>query len=116
MMAAVTFTSGALLVVEPLYARQVLHRPPSQFALFEAAAGVGAFLAGLGIACVGVRRGIRRGGWKVLSASAGVRAGALGLAGVSVAAGVIGFAIAARNTSDAGVSTGLARSEEVVDD
>ena len=44
--AAVSFTSGAFLVVEPLYARHVLHRPPSQFALFEAAAGVGAILAG----------------------------------------------------------------------
>jgi MFS family permease len=33
--------------VEPLYARHVLHRPPSQFALFEAAAGTGAILAGL---------------------------------------------------------------------
>jgi MFS family permease len=34
---AVMFTSGAFLVVEPLYARHVLGRPPSQFALFEAA-------------------------------------------------------------------------------
>jgi hypothetical protein len=30
--AAVTFTSASFLVVEPLYARHVLHRPPSQFA------------------------------------------------------------------------------------
>jgi predicted MFS family arabinose efflux permease len=45
--AAVSFTSGAFLVVEPLYARHVLHRPPSQFALFEAAAGTGAILTGL---------------------------------------------------------------------
>jgi MFS family permease len=45
--AAVTFTAAAYLVVEPLYARHVLHRPPSQFALFEAAAGIGAILAGL---------------------------------------------------------------------
>ena len=45
--AAVTFTSAAFLVVEPLYARHVLHRPPSQFALFEAAAGVGGMLASL---------------------------------------------------------------------
>jgi predicted MFS family arabinose efflux permease len=45
--AAVSFTSGAFLVVEPLYARHVLHRPPSQFALFEAAAGIGAILTGL---------------------------------------------------------------------
>jgi hypothetical protein len=47
--AAVTFTSASYLVVEPLYARHVLHRPPSQFALFEAAAGIGAILAGLAI-------------------------------------------------------------------
>jgi MFS family permease len=46
-LAAVTFTSGAVLVVEPLYAHNVLHRPASQFALFEAAAGAGAVLAGL---------------------------------------------------------------------
>lgn len=44
---AFTFTSAAYLVVEPLYARHVLHRPPSQFALFEAAAGIGAILANL---------------------------------------------------------------------
>jgi MFS family permease len=47
--AAVTFTSAAYLVVEPLYARHVLHRPPSQFALFEAAAGAGSILTGLAI-------------------------------------------------------------------
>jgi predicted MFS family arabinose efflux permease len=47
--AAVSFTSGAFLVVEPLYARHVLHRPPSQFALFEAAAGTGAILTGLAL-------------------------------------------------------------------
>jgi predicted MFS family arabinose efflux permease len=45
--AAATFTSAAFLVVEPLYARHVLHRPPSQFALFEAASGTGAILASL---------------------------------------------------------------------
>jgi len=45
--AAVSFASGAFLVVEPLYARHVLHRPASQFALFEAAAGIGAILTGL---------------------------------------------------------------------
>ncbi len=45
--AGVALTSGAFLVVEPLYARQVLHRPPSQFALFEAAAGIGGILASL---------------------------------------------------------------------
>jgi len=47
--AAFTFTSASFLVVEPLYARHVLHRPPSQFALFEAAAGAGAILTGLAI-------------------------------------------------------------------
>jgi MFS family permease len=47
--AAVTFTSASFLVVEPLYARHVLHRLPSQFALFEAAAGTGAIMAGLAI-------------------------------------------------------------------
>ena len=44
---AVNLTSASFLVVEPLYARQVLHRPPSQFALFEAAAGIGSILTGL---------------------------------------------------------------------
>lgn len=47
--AGVSFTSGAFLVVEPLYARQILERPPSQFALFEAAAGTGAIAASLAI-------------------------------------------------------------------
>jgi predicted MFS family arabinose efflux permease len=47
MSAAVTFTSAAFLVVEPLYARHVLHCPPSQFVLFEAASGIGAILASL---------------------------------------------------------------------
>ena len=45
--AAVTFTSGAFLVIEPLYAGRVLGRPPAQFALFEAVAGTGAVLASL---------------------------------------------------------------------
>ena len=44
---AVTFTSAAFLVVEPLYAGRVLGRPPAQFALFEAVAGAGAVLASL---------------------------------------------------------------------
>ncbi|MBO0687844.1 MAG: MFS transporter, partial [Candidatus Dormibacteraeota bacterium] len=47
--AGVSFTSGAFLVVEPLYARHVLERPPSQFALFEAAAGAGAIAASLAV-------------------------------------------------------------------
>ncbi len=49
MAAAVSLASGGFLVVEPLYARHLLHRPPSQFALFEAAAGTGAVLAGLAL-------------------------------------------------------------------
>ena len=53
--AAVTFTSASFLVVEPLYARHVLHRPPSQFALFEAAAGAGAILTGLALSRVRAR-------------------------------------------------------------
>jgi len=67
MRTAVTFTSAAFLVVEPLYARHVLHRPPSQFALFEAAAGTGSILAGLAISRI---RG-RLAGDKILSVSAG---------------------------------------------
>jgi hypothetical protein len=43
----VIFTSGAILVIEPLYTRHVLGRPPSQFALFEAAMGIGAIVTGL---------------------------------------------------------------------
>ena len=63
--AAVTFTSAAFLV-EPLYARHVLHRPPSQFALFEAAAGTGAILTGLAVSRVRARLT----GGTVLAASA----------------------------------------------
>ena len=47
--AGVMFTSGAFLVIEPLYARRVLGRPPSQFALFEAAIGAGAIVTGLAL-------------------------------------------------------------------
>jgi Major Facilitator Superfamily len=43
----VIFTSGAFLVIEPLYSRHVLDRPASQFALFEAVIGVGAIVTGL---------------------------------------------------------------------
>jgi hypothetical protein len=49
---AVTITSAAFLVVEPLYARHVVHRPPAQFALFEAAAGIGSMVAGLALSCI----------------------------------------------------------------
>jgi MFS family permease len=57
---AVSLTSGSFLVVEPLYAHLVLHRPPSQFALFEAAAGVGGVLTGLLIPKLGSRLTGRR--------------------------------------------------------
>ncbi|WP_329243723.1 MFS transporter [Actinoallomurus sp. NBC_01490] len=43
----VIFTSGAFLVIEPLYTRHVLHQPSSQFARFEAATGIGAVVTGL---------------------------------------------------------------------
>jgi MFS family permease len=43
----VTFTSGAFLVIEPLYTRHVLHQSSSQFARFEAATGIGAVMTGL---------------------------------------------------------------------
>jgi MFS family permease len=43
----VNFTSGAFLVIEPLYARHVVNRPSSQFALFQAATGIGAIATGL---------------------------------------------------------------------
>ncbi len=43
----VIFTSGAFLVIEPLYAQHVLGRPSSQFALFQAATGIGAIATGL---------------------------------------------------------------------
>jgi MFS family permease len=43
----VIFTSGAFLVVEPLYAQHVLGRPSSQFALFQVATGIGAIATGL---------------------------------------------------------------------
>jgi len=66
--AAVTFTSASFLVAEPLYARHVLHRAPSQFALFEAAAGTGAILAGLAISRVRSRLG---GGTVLMAAATG---------------------------------------------
>jgi predicted MFS family arabinose efflux permease len=79
--AAVTLTSAAFLVVEPLYARDVLHRPASQFALFEAAAGTGGILAGLVISRI---RG-RLSGARITSLSAACYGLAAGLfAGTSV--------------------------------
>jgi MFS family permease len=80
--AAVTFTSASYLVVEPLYARHVLHRPPSQFALFEAAAGIGGILAGLVISRVRARqaggRGPQAGGRRPLTNGSVLAAGAIG--------------------------------------
>jgi MFS transporter len=52
----VIFTSGAILVIEPLYVRHVLGRPPSQFALFEAAIGIGAIVTGLALPVIRRRR------------------------------------------------------------
>lgn len=48
----VTFTSGAFLVIEPLYAQHVLGRPSSQFALFQATTGIGAIATGLALPVV----------------------------------------------------------------
>jgi predicted MFS family arabinose efflux permease len=73
----VMFTSGAFLIVEPLYARHVLDRPPSQFALFEAAIGIGAIVAGLTLPRL-------RGRWP--ETAAGPKA---------LAAGAIGYGLAA---------------------
>jgi hypothetical protein len=57
----VMFTSGAFLIVEPLYARHVLGRPPSQFALFEAAIGIGAIVTGLALSRARGRGSVPRG-------------------------------------------------------
>jgi predicted MFS family arabinose efflux permease len=73
----VMFTSGAFLIVEPLYARHVLGRPASQFALFEAAIGIGAIVTGLSLPRVRRRW---PGNWS------GMRA---------LAAGAIGYGLAA---------------------
>ena len=66
----VIFTSGAFLVVEPLYARQVLHRPPSQFALFEAAIGIGAIATGLALPVIRRRLPATRSPARLLAAGA----------------------------------------------
>ncbi len=58
--AAVSFTSSAFLIVEPLYARHVLHRVASQFALFEAAAGMGSILGSFALLRVSSRLRSRR--------------------------------------------------------
>jgi hypothetical protein len=77
----VMFTSGAFLIVEPLYARHVLRRPPSQFALFEAAIGIGAIVTGLSLP-------------RVRSRWSGTRA-RTGAAPRARAAGAIGYGLAA---------------------
>jgi MFS family permease len=66
----VIFTSGAFLVIEPLYARHVLGRPPSQFALFEAAIGIGAIVTGLAIPVIRRRLPATRSAARLLAAGA----------------------------------------------
>ncbi len=66
----VIFTSGAFLVIEPLYARHVLGRPPSQFALFEAAIGVGAIVTGLALPVIRRRLPVTRPAPEVMAAGA----------------------------------------------
>jgi Major Facilitator Superfamily len=66
----VIFTSGAFLVIEPLYARHVLGRPPSQFALFEAAIGAGAIVTGLTLPVIRRRLPAARPAGAVLAAGA----------------------------------------------
>ena len=66
----VIFTSGAFLVIEPLYARHVLGRPPSQFALFEAAIGAGAIVTGLALPVIRSRLPAVRSAGTVLAAGA----------------------------------------------
>lgn len=66
----VIFTSGAFLVVEPLYARHVLHRPSSQFALFEAAIGTGAIVTGLALPVIRRRLPPPRSAPRLLAAGA----------------------------------------------
>ena len=52
---AVFLTWAAFIVVEPLYARDVLHRPASQFALFQVAFGTGLVLTSLVLPRLGPR-------------------------------------------------------------
>ena len=66
----VIFTSGAFLVIEPLYARHVLDRPPSQFALFEAAIGAGAIATGLALPVIRRRLPATRPALEVMAAGA----------------------------------------------
>jgi sugar phosphate permease len=55
MSTAVFVTWAAFVVVEPLYARDVLHRPASQFAFFQVAFGIGLVLTGLTLPRLGNR-------------------------------------------------------------
>jgi len=66
----VVFTSGAFLVVEPLYTRHVLGRPPSQFAMFEAAIGIGAIATGLALPVIRRRVPATRAAVRLLAAGA----------------------------------------------
>jgi MFS family permease len=66
----VIFTSGAFVVIEPLYARHVLSRPPSQFALFEAAIGAGAIVTGLALPVIRRRLPVTRPALEVMAAAA----------------------------------------------
>ncbi len=52
---AVFLTWAAFVVVEPLYARDVLHRPASQFAMFQVTFGVGLILTSLVLPRLGSR-------------------------------------------------------------
>jgi predicted MFS family arabinose efflux permease len=52
---AVFITWAAFMVVEPLYARDVLHRPASQFAFFQVAFGLGLVITGLTLPRLGER-------------------------------------------------------------
>jgi MFS family permease len=52
---SVFLTWAAFVVVEPLYARDVLHRPASQFALFQVAFGIGLVATGLIVPRLGER-------------------------------------------------------------
>jgi MFS transporter, DHA3 family, macrolide efflux protein len=52
---AVFLTWAAFVIVEPLYARDVLHRPASQFALFQVAFGTGLILTSLVLPRLGAR-------------------------------------------------------------
>jgi MFS family permease len=101
----VIFTSGAFLVIEPLYTRHVLHRPSSQFALFEAATGIGAVAAttlqrlapagklgrvsGVISTAESTMESLSMPVAGALVAVAGLRPGALVLASIAVAAGAV---------------------------